>query len=369
MEEIAGALARFGSLFVIASGATLSFKGQTVSPQAAARQLWRALYAGRQRAQSGRAGADRGQAAGWRRRRPGSGPSASRTPSRTCSPCRTGWPWPSRASSSRPCAKPTPEGSRAGPPPIWAATISICAPSPSNQTVAKEPVLQALAYVAQAVELDPDFAAALALGALLHGHIVVNQWAEDPPAHRQAGLAYAERALRLAKGGDANVLAQVAVAFGRLDDDPLRGVALIDRAVELNPGSAYVWFRRLRRGAPSGRRSGADDRIRRRGPYAWTRSPPPPRCAQFHGHLARFQQGRFAESPGAVPGSPPCARHRYSPSRRPCTRTWGRWTRPGRRWRNTARSPRSRSSSWRRPSTGSPSTCSACWSGLALIEG
>ncbi len=108
-------------------------------------------------------------------------------------------------------------------------------------TLHKPEVLKAIGLLERALALEPDFAPAIGQAASCHSLVVVNSWSENPEWHRRQGLAMAERAIS-AGSGDAAVLAQAANALMDLDNDAVRARVLIDRAVALNPGSAYAQF-------------------------------------------------------------------------------------------------------------------------------
>lgn len=108
-------------------------------------------------------------------------------------------------------------------------------------TLRKAEVLQALELLERALALDADFAPALAQAAGCHSQVYVNNWSDDREAHRRRGIEMAERAVA-AGADDAAVLTQVANALAELDPAPDRAAALAQRAIRLNPGSAYGWF-------------------------------------------------------------------------------------------------------------------------------
>ena len=113
--------------------------------------------------------------------------------------------------------------------------------APLRATLEKADVLQALALLERAVELEPGFAPALAQAAGCHSQIFTNGWAEDREAHRREGLEMARRAVA-AGADDAQVLAHTANAVMDLDNDIDHAIALINRATSLNPGCAYAWL-------------------------------------------------------------------------------------------------------------------------------
>lgn len=108
-------------------------------------------------------------------------------------------------------------------------------------TLRKVEVLKAIELLDRALVLEPGFAPALGQAASCHSLVVLNNWSEDSEWHRREGLAKAERAISVGSD-DAAVLAQTANALMELDNDAGRARALVDRAIMLNPGSAYAWF-------------------------------------------------------------------------------------------------------------------------------
>jgi len=109
----------------------------------------------------------------------------------------------------------------------------------------KESVVRSLELLERALLLDPDYAPALAQAAGCHSQLLSSGWASDPDYHRRQGHELAARALRDG-GDDPGVLAQVANALMDLEQEPGsnidQAIALISRATELNPGSAFAWF-------------------------------------------------------------------------------------------------------------------------------
>jgi adenylate cyclase len=104
----------------------------------------------------------------------------------------------------------------------------------------KEPYLQALGLLGQAIERDQRYGPALSFAALCHLVLHVTGWTHDASANRRNGIDLAGRALRVA-GNDAEVLANVARVFGYFGEDLAAAIALIDRALELNPSFALGW--------------------------------------------------------------------------------------------------------------------------------
>jgi adenylate cyclase len=104
----------------------------------------------------------------------------------------------------------------------------------------KERYLQALRLLGQAIERDPHYGTALALAAFCHMALHVAGWSDDAGADRREGIDLARRALRVA-GSDPEVLGLVARVLGYFGEDLAAAIALIDRALELNPGLAGGW--------------------------------------------------------------------------------------------------------------------------------
>jgi adenylate cyclase len=68
----------------------------------------------------------------------------------------------------------------------------------------------------------------------------VNGWSGNPERSCQEAVEYARRALRVG-GDDPDVLAYVAHVLGYVERDITPAIALIDRALELNPSFALGW--------------------------------------------------------------------------------------------------------------------------------
>ncbi|HET6942048.1 MAG TPA: TIR domain-containing protein [Sphingomicrobium sp.] len=105
----------------------------------------------------------------------------------------------------------------------------------------KDETLQALEFLEHAIELKPEFAAALAMVARAHARIVRWSWSDEPEGQIAQGSEQVALALRFG-GDDAYVLAQAANALPDLSQSTDRAVGLIDRSLRLNPGAAYGWL-------------------------------------------------------------------------------------------------------------------------------
>jgi TolB-like protein len=106
----------------------------------------------------------------------------------------------------------------------------------------KEGVFTALGLLEQAIARDPDYGPALAGAASAHVIIAGSGWAEDTTeTNRSRGLSRGRRALELA-GDDPSVLAPAAHVLAAFGEDIGAMVALMDRALALNPSFARGWF-------------------------------------------------------------------------------------------------------------------------------
>jgi adenylate cyclase len=106
-------------------------------------------------------------------------------------------------------------------------------------TLHRAEVHEALALLERALALEPDFAPALAHAAGCHSQILVNGWDRDFKTHRSETRRLAERAAQCG-ADDPSALAQAANALVDLGGDMEMATALIERAVTLNPGSAFA---------------------------------------------------------------------------------------------------------------------------------
>ena len=105
----------------------------------------------------------------------------------------------------------------------------------------KDEATKALELLDKALEIDPDYPLALALAAWCHAQRSVYNWVEDIEATKAKSLAHAEQAANLS-ADDPLILAVLGAAhtFARH-----YGAArvLLERAVALDPNSAWAWSR------------------------------------------------------------------------------------------------------------------------------
>lgn len=108
-------------------------------------------------------------------------------------------------------------------------------------TPTSTPIDQALPLFHMAMEIDPQFASAYAMAAWCHCWRKINSWNTDPAREMTEGVRLARRAVELDKG-DAVVLTRSGHALGHLAGDLQSGIALLDKALVLNPNLAAAWF-------------------------------------------------------------------------------------------------------------------------------
>lgn len=100
---------------------------------------------------------------------------------------------------------------------------------------------EALSQFYQALQIDPDFASAHAMAAWCHFWRKVNGWMTDRLQEIAEGARLARRAVELGED-DAVALTRSGHALGHLAGDLDGGIAVIDRALMLNPNLASAWF-------------------------------------------------------------------------------------------------------------------------------
>ena len=101
----------------------------------------------------------------------------------------------------------------------------------------KERYLQSLDLLGKAIERDPRYGPALASAAFCYHALHSAGWIGEPDAKRLEALNLAHRSLTVAND-DPEVLGQVARVLGYFGEDLPAAMALIDRAIELNPSFA-----------------------------------------------------------------------------------------------------------------------------------
>jgi TolB-like protein len=98
----------------------------------------------------------------------------------------------------------------------------------------------ALSLLEQAIARDPHYGPALAWAAYCHMRMHSDGTSDDPETHLRKSVDCARRALE-AHGEDPTVLANAAFALGVLGENIGAMIALVDRALALNPSFARGW--------------------------------------------------------------------------------------------------------------------------------
>jgi TolB-like protein/class 3 adenylate cyclase len=107
--------------------------------------------------------------------------------------------------------------------------------------ITKERTLEALGLLEQAIAIDRDYGPALSWAAICHMRLVSEGWAEEPEISRRKGIDLARLALQVG-GNDPDILANAAFVLGYFGEDIGAMIALVDRAMALNPSYARGWI-------------------------------------------------------------------------------------------------------------------------------
>ena len=105
----------------------------------------------------------------------------------------------------------------------------------------REAIDEGLPFFVKAIELDPDYAAAYAMAAWCHFWRKVNGWMTDRPREIAEGTRLAHRAVELGRD-DAVALTRGGHALAHFVGDLDKSIALVDRALVLDPNLAAAWF-------------------------------------------------------------------------------------------------------------------------------
>jgi TolB-like protein len=105
----------------------------------------------------------------------------------------------------------------------------------------REAVNEALPLFYKAIELDPDFASAYGMAAWCYFWRKLNDWMIDRSKEIAEGTRLARRAVELGRD-DAVALARSGTALHHFVGDLDGSIALLDRALVLNPNLASAWF-------------------------------------------------------------------------------------------------------------------------------
>jgi len=107
--------------------------------------------------------------------------------------------------------------------------------------VTRERVFDALALLRRAIAIDPHYGLALSWAAICHLALVRDGWAEDFETSRREGCDLARQAIEAAEN-DPAVFANAANVLAYFGEDIGAMIALVDRALALNPSFARGWY-------------------------------------------------------------------------------------------------------------------------------
>ena len=105
----------------------------------------------------------------------------------------------------------------------------------------KQPAIEALDLLRQAIARDPNYGAALAMAAWCSAQLYLGGWAENAECSQREGLDLVRRALHAAPD-DSTVLVLAVGASHILGEDSRTALAMVDHALMLHPGGALEWF-------------------------------------------------------------------------------------------------------------------------------
>jgi len=292
VEEIATALSRIKSIFVIASGSTLSLKGRALAAREIGRILGvRYVLEGSVRKSANRVriavklidAADSAQV--WAERFDGTLEDVFTLQDKVAlSVAGVIEPALQRAEIERASVRPMRD----------ATSYDLCLRAiPLIRINRRDETLQAVELLDQALAADPDDGPTLGWAACANVLVARFGWSEDPAAHYARAAELAQRAMQVG-GDDATVLSNVSNVLLMLGHGPDVAKPLIERSVELNPGSAMAWMFSARVQLALGEPELAFEHVQtsmRLDPLS------PDRSFQLTNlGLARLAQGRFGEA-------------------------------------------------------------------------
>jgi adenylate cyclase len=105
----------------------------------------------------------------------------------------------------------------------------------------KERLFQALGLFEQAIAIDPHYGPALSWAAICRMRLVQDGWAEAPEEARRKGIDLARQSLQAAQNAPGTVV-NAAAALVYFGEDIGAMIALVDRALALNPSFARGWL-------------------------------------------------------------------------------------------------------------------------------
>jgi len=103
--------------------------------------------------------------------------------------------------------------------------------------ITKDRLVEALGLLEQAITIDPHYGPALSWAANCHMRLVSDGWAEDPAISRRKAIDLARQALD-AREKDPGTVAPAAFVLAYFGEDIGAMIALVDRALAINPSFA-----------------------------------------------------------------------------------------------------------------------------------
>src|ERR1700756_1655636 len=101
-------------------------------------------------------------------------------------------------------------------------------------------VPEALQLMEQAIARDPRYGPALAWAAFCCYRLLLDDRSKDPRGDREKGIEFARRALEVARD-DPAILTNAAIVLASFGEDLGAMMALVDRALTINPNYARGW--------------------------------------------------------------------------------------------------------------------------------
>jgi TolB-like protein/Tfp pilus assembly protein PilF len=239
MVEITNALSRIKSIFVIASGSALTFKGAAANPQSVSRRLGvRFLLEGSVRKAGGRVriavqlidAIDAVQV--WASQFEDALDDVFALQDRVALEVAGQIEPTVRQAEIRRASK--------GPTENMGCYDLYLRALPALSSAERVELLAARDLLDRAIALDPDYGVALSSAAFCRFMIVNLGWSDDEAGDRRRSVELAHAAMRAA-GDNGEVLTQVIGIVAFLEFDFNAALRLADRALELNPGSPEAW--------------------------------------------------------------------------------------------------------------------------------
>jgi len=106
--------------------------------------------------------------------------------------------------------------------------------------ITKARTLDALSLLEQAIAIDRHYGPALSWAAFCHGRLVTERWTEEPETFRRNAVDLARQALQAGEN-DPRIRANAAHVLAYFGEDIGSMMALVDRALSLNPSFARGW--------------------------------------------------------------------------------------------------------------------------------